>query len=420
MAKPRPKTIPARAVDFVLGVAWRFDADDCFRAASALSYTSVLSIVPLAAVAVALASVFPATAEMIGGIETYIYGNFLPDFGVEAVSQLRGFIGNAGKLGVLSAVFLVVTSVLLLATIEHSLNAIWRVARPRRPLQRLLIYWTMVTLAPLLFGISLSLSGYAFALGQRVGIDPGRLPLGQLGQLLPWVLELVAFALMYTVIPNRGVRLAHSLAGALVASLAFELLKKGFGFYVQGAVDYRTIYGTLAAVPLFLIWMYLSWATALLGAEVAAFLPEWLARQRGIDGAVGTPRRRLTLAVAVLALLARRGRVGLPLNHRHLRASIPAAYSELDELLEALQRGRFIAQSDEQWWLSRDLHYASLHELLGALALGHEPLAAEPDPGAPAWAQRLYERTGRLTAAEREIAAISLADLLDDAAQNSA
>lgn len=414
MAKPRPKTVPARAADFVLGVARRFDADDCFRAASALSYTSVLSIVPLAAVVVALASVFPATAEMIGRMETYIYGNFLPDLGVETVSQIRGFIGNAGKLGVFSAVFLVVTSVLLLSTIEHSLNAIWRVARPRRPLQRLLIYWTMVTLGPLLFGISLSLSGYAFALGQRVGIDPGRLPLGQLGAVLPWALEFIAFALMYTVIPNRSVRLVHSLAGALVASLAFELLKTGFGIYVKGAVDYQTIYGALAGVPLFLIWMYLSWATALFGAEVAAFIPEWTARQRGIDGEIGTSRRRLTLAVAVLALLARRGRAGLPLNRRHLRASIPAAFSELDQLLEALERGRFITQGDEQWWLARDLRYASLHELLGALDLGHEPLAAEPDPGAPAWARRLHERTGKLSEAEREIAAISLADLLAD------
>jgi membrane protein len=414
MAKPRPKTIPARALDFVLGVAWRFDADDCFRAASALSYTSVLSIVPLAAVVIALASVFPATAEMIGGMETYIYGNFLPDFGGEVVSQLRGFIGNAGRLGVLSALFLVVTSVMLLSTIEHSLNVIWRVARPRGQLQRLLIYWTMVTLGPLLFGVSLSLSGYAFALGQRVGIDPGRLPLGQLGEIVPWALEFIAFALMYTVIPNRSVRLTHSLIGALVASVAFEALKKGFGIYVQGAVDYRTIYGALAAVPLFLIWMYLSWATTLLGAEVAAFLPEWGARQRGIDGEIGAPRRRLALAVAVLALLARRARVGLPLNRRHLRASIPAAFSELDQLLEALQRGRFIMQDDERWSLARDLRYATLNELLGALDLGHEPLAAEPPPGAPAWAQRLYERTAKLSQAEREIAAISLADLLAD------
>jgi membrane protein len=414
MAKPRPKTIPARAADFVLGVALRFDADDCFRAASALSYTSVLSIVPLAAVVVALASVFPATADMIAGIETYIYGNFLPDFGVEAVSQLRGFIGNAGKLGVLSAVFLVVTSALLLSTIEHSLNMIWRVARPRGPLQRLLIYWTMVTLGPLLFGVSLSLSGYAFALGQRVGIAPDLLPLGQLGAILPWALEFVAFALMYTVIPNRTVRLTHSLIGALVASLVFELLKTGFGIYVRGAADYRTIYGALAAVPLFLVWMYLSWATALLGAEIAAYLPEWIARQRGIDGEIGTPRRRLNLAVAVLALLARRSRVGLPLNRRHLRAAIPAAFSELDELLEALQRGRFITQNDEQWWLARDLRYATLNELLAALDLGHDPLTAEPPSEAPAWAQRLYERTSRLSAAEREIASISLADLLAD------
>jgi membrane protein len=415
MAEARLKHGLDRAVGFVGGVGRRFMADDCLRAASALSYTTVLSLVPLAAVVFALASVFPATAEMLARIEAYTYSNFMPDLGAETITQIRGFIGNTGRLGVLSAVFLVVTAALLLATIEDSLNAIWRVVRPRPPLQKVLTYWTMVTLGPLLFGASLSLSGYAFALGQWVGIDSRGLPLGQLALVLPWLLELVAFTLMYTVIPNRTVRLRHGLIGALVATFAFELLKKGFGYYVVGAADYRTLYGALAAVPLFLIWMYLSWATTLIGAEVAAFLPEWNV-SRGLGGTIGTPRRRLQLAIAVLALLSARARSGRPTGRKRLRDTLPVPFTELSDVLGALEQGRFITQSNEQWWLSRDLAHASLHDVLRALGLSHDQLLAEP-PAAdtPVWTRRLHERLSALAGAEREIAAIRLADLLAEA-----
>jgi membrane protein len=352
---------------------------------------------------------------MIASVEAYVYGNLLPDLGVEAMAQIRGFIGNAGKLGLLSALFLAVTAAMLLATIEDTLNSIWRVARPRPALQKVLTYWTMVTLGPLLFGVSLSLSGYAFALGQRYGIDTARLPLSQVAAVLPWLLELLGFALLYTVIPNRTVLLRHGLIGALVATFAFEVLKKGFGLYVAGAADYRTIYGALAAVPLFLVWMYLSWATALIGAEVAAFLPEWTMRGRDPGGEIGTPRRRLRLAAAVLAVLAKRARIGTPLTRKQLRAALPVPFTELGDVLDALERARFITHASEQWWLARDLHHADLHDLLAALGLGLDLLTTDsPAADAPAWTTRLHERVAALSHAERELAAIKLADLLAD------
>jgi membrane protein len=411
MAEPRLQPALDRAVGFVRGVGRRFMVDDCLRAASALSYTTVLSLVPLAAVALALASVFPATTDMIARIEAYVYGNFLPDLGAETIAQLRGFIGNTGRLGLFSAVFLVVTAGLLLATIEDSLNAIWRVVRPRPPLQKVLTYWTMVTLGPLLFGASLSLSGYAFALGQRVGIDSGRLPMAQVTLLLPWMLEFIAFTLMYTVIPNRTVRLRHGAIGALVATFAFELLKTGFGYYVAGAADYRTLYGALASVPLFLIWMYLSWATALIGAEVAAYLPEWNV-SRGLGGTIGTPRRRLQLAIGVLAVLGQQARRGGAVSRKALRDALPVPFTELSDVLSALEQSRFITQSNEQWWLSRDLVHATLDDVLHALGLSVALLLGDTPEGGPAWAARLHERLRALAAAEHEIAAIRLADLL--------
>jgi len=403
------------AARFIGGVARRFMRDDCLRAASALSYTSILALVPLVAVLVALAGIFPAASATMERVQIYAFEHFLPDLGEATIAQLKSFIGNAAQLGVLSAVFLAVTAALTLSTIEQALNAIWRVAEPRPALQKVLTYWTMVTLGPLLFGASLSLSGYAFALGQRVGIDPGRLPLGPATVMLPWLLELVGFTLIYTLIPNRMVRFRHGLIGGVVATFAFEVLKKAFGVYVAGAVDYRTLYGALAAVPLFLVWMYLSWATALLGAEVAAFLPEWNAHRRGLGGPLGAPRRRLHLAAALLAELAGQARTGGSLDRKRIRDVLPAGFPELEEVLDALERHRFVVRRNERWWLARDLSHATLGDLMRALGIGLPPdVAGETVGDAPAFARRLDQRLRRLLEAERAGAAVSLAELLAD------
>lgn len=408
-----PKPVLDATKSFIVGVAERFWADDCLRAASALSYTSILALVPLAAVLVALAGVFPAARDMMGQVQNYVFYHFLPDLGPQSMAELSNFIGNAGQLGVLSAVFLAVTAALTLSTIEQALNEIWRVPTPRLAIQKVLTYWTMVTLGPLLFGVSLSLSGYAFALGQRVGIDPGQLPLGTVATVLPWALEFVAFTLMYTLLPNRTVRLVHGMVGALVASVMFELLKKGFAIYVTGAMDYRTLYGALAAVPLFLLWMYLSWANALLGAEVAAFLPEWLGRRLDLGGEPESPRRRLRLAIALLVEFATAAREGKPVGRTQLYRQLPVAPSEMDSLLADLEQHRFLARRDEEWWLVRDLAHTTLGDLLIALRLALPPeVAGDTPPDAAPHLRALDQRLRRVVEQQRGAAAMNLAELL--------
>ena len=401
------------AVEFTAGVVRRFVADDGLKAASALSYTSILALVPLLAVGFSLVGAFPAAAAMLERLQDYLFENFLPGLGPDAVVQLKHFLGNASQLGALPAVLLAVTVVLTLQTVERTLNAIWRVAHDRPPLQQILAYWAMVTLGPLLFGLALTLSSYAFAVGQAIGLEHEFGQLSDMALLLPWVLELAGFTLLYAVIPNRAVRLGHALIGAAVATVAFEALKRGFGLYVAAAGSTRTIYGALSAVPLFLVWTYASWTVALIGAEIAAFLPEWNARRKGFGGPLGGARRRLHLALAVLALLHQQARTGGPVGRKRLRDAIPAAFSELDDLLGRLEDRGFIAHASEHWWLARDLGHAPLYELLQALDLGLDLglLGAAPQ-GTPRWLAPLEARLRHLIAAEQELGALPLAELL--------
>lgn len=266
---------------FARYVVRRIGEDRCLQAAAALTYTTLLALVPLAAVGFAIFSAFPRFASMRGQVEDFVFENFAPHAGDTIRTYLTTFLGNTQGLTSLGVVFLLISAVLLLSTIENTFNGIWR-ATARRPLTtRLLAYWAVLTLGPLLFGASLSVSSYMWGQMIAAGGEAARGPAAIAGRLFPFVMEIFGFAVMYMVLPHATVRLRNALAGAAVAAVLFEALKKVFGIYVQMFAGYQTIYGALATVPLFLIWIHLSWTVALLGGIVAASIPEW--RRHGDD-----------------------------------------------------------------------------------------------------------------------------------------
>jgi membrane protein len=263
---------------FVQAVTHRFDEDRCSRVAGALSYTTVLALVPLTAVAVVMVSVFPAFQPLIEAVQKFILSNFVPDAGAAVSKYLDQFARNAGKLTVWGIGFLVLTSLMVMATIEHAFNDIWHVRARRRPLPRLLAYAALLALGPVLIGLSLSITSYIVSLPyfSKTGALGG-LRASLLGGLPP-LFELGAFVLLYAVVPNVRVRLRHALIGGLVTMLLFELAKRGFAWFVLSVSTYRLLYGALAALPIFFIWIYLSWVVILAGAVVTAMLPQWGAR----------------------------------------------------------------------------------------------------------------------------------------------
>jgi membrane protein len=352
---------------FGVMVVRRFTADRGMQTASALTYTSLLSIVPLLVVSLAVLSGFGAFAEMKETVKAAVLDVLLPSTKTQAAAHIDQFLGNAKALTWPGLAGIAVTALMLLSTIEGTFNRIWRAKSPRSLTIRILRYWSALTMGPLLLGASLSLTSYFFAVADD-GMVSGVLE--QIGHLLPLLLQWVAFTLLYITIPNAPVRLRHALTGGLVAAVLFEALKTGFAVYIDNADNFRVIYGALAAIPIFLMWLYSSWTVILIGAEVTAVVPEWreaLARSRSGTMA-GTAAARLETALALLSALWKAAGKGESIDPNGPEA-IEAGWA--DDNLQTLIGAGFVAvATDERLIAGRDFARTPVRDLWRALDLG--------------------------------------------------
>ena len=259
--------------------AKRLLADRCMQVAASLSFTTLLSLVPFLAISLSFISAFSQFGDLKAAAEAFITQNLLPQAGEEAVEQFRSFVAQTQKLTGLGVVAVAITALMMLATINHAFDVIWRVQRPRPLMIRFLAYWAIITLAPLLIGAALSASGILMSAGERVGGSIFTVSVAWVTPGMPWALEAIAFTLLYLIAPNRRVKFTDALIGGVVAAGIFEIVKYAFVLYLFFFPTYEAIYGAVAAIPIFLLWIYCCWATVLLGAEITASLPE--AREKG-------------------------------------------------------------------------------------------------------------------------------------------
>jgi Predicted membrane protein len=267
MSNYSPKPLLAQLLKLPSAVWARMAEDRLPRHAASLAFSSLLALAPMMALALAMLSLFTPLEQLGGQLESFIYQYLVPTVSDDVKIYIDQFASQAGKLSLFGLVFFVLTAILLLATIESSFNDIWRVRQGRTLTARLTVYWALVSLGPLLMGASLSLSTYFLSLS----IFTGQVQSAGL-LLLPWLLVVAAFLLLYLIMPNVRVAFVHALGGAVVASILFELSKRGFALYVKNFANYEVVYGALSTLPIFLIWVYLSWMIALIGAEVVAVL----------------------------------------------------------------------------------------------------------------------------------------------------
>jgi orotidine-5'-phosphate decarboxylase len=253
----------------------RIDEDRCFKAAAGLTFTTLLSIVPLIAVVLSVSSTFPAFQQWIETLQHFVMRNFLPETGRRLIdTQLIEFAGKAAQLTAIGLVFLGITSLSLMLDIDETFNELFRVQQRRSPLRRVLTYLAALAVVPLLVGASVSITSWI--VGQSLGFlgQPQWVSIGVL-RLVPYAFTCLAFTLVYYLLPNRSVALRHAIAGGLIAGLAFELAKLGFAAYIRYFPTYTLIYGTFAVIPIFLMWVYVSWLVVVIGATITAVLPQY-------------------------------------------------------------------------------------------------------------------------------------------------
>ena len=313
-------------------IAVRFGQDRYAQMAASLTFTTLLSLVPLIAIALTLFSAFPVFDNFSSHIRSFLLSNMLPETGGKMISRyVEQFAESAAKLTAVGVVFLGLTAMLMMQTIDNAFNMIWRVSRPRPLVQRVLIYWAVLTLAPLLVGGSLSLTSWLAGISMGYAKEVPGIGILML-RIVPVLLTTLAFSLMFRVIPNRFVPLRHAVIGGVVAALAFESMNHAFAYYIEHFPTYKLVYGAFASIPIFLLWIYLSWLTVLLGALIASSISHW----RGISTQQMTSAVRLYYALRIIRMMGEGMRSGTVLTTQALSMQLHLGFDTLEQILEEL------------------------------------------------------------------------------------
>lgn len=337
------------------------------QTASSLAYTTLLSIVPLITVMFGLFGSISVLSDFSESIQDFVFSNFVPEFGWTIQGYLLEFSDKASKLTITGSMVLVIIAIMLMATIDNAFNRIWFVKKRRNPVSRLLVYWAVLTMGPLLIGFGLASTSYILSLPAVVDVDTAWNIKARILSWLPFLTTSIAFSLLYILIPNCFVPKKHALIGGFICAILFEFAKYGFGIYVREMPSYENIYGAVAIIPLFLIWIYVSWMIVLFGAHITFCLSSFRLQDeiehsskggwtfinvlRVLDSLYEAQKKGETVSIAKL----RKNHVFLP-------------HFQMNDLLEHLKQKKWVNQSSNgDWLLSKDMKETSLYDLHSAL-----------------------------------------------------
>jgi len=337
---------------------WRhFSEDRLFDEAASLSYTSLLSMVPLLAVVFGVASAFPVFQQWSEQLQSFVFSNFVPASGDQIQAYLVVFLESVSGLTLPGTLFLILTALLLMVRIERAFNLIWRVPTARSIRNRVVMYWAVLTLGPLALGAAIALSAQPVFEQVAVGVSTH----SNWRAFGIFSLSWLAFTLMFLLVPNRRVHFSHAVVGAFVSALLFGLAKQAFVAYVAKA-SFNVIYGALATIPIFLFWLYLVWIVILLGASLAASLTTF--NDRKADW--GWPKKwEFLLAYRLVGYLWKAQISGKALSTEALLEALegvtePGLADQLGLLFDA---GIVTRSESGNWLLCRDLDSVSLLNL---------------------------------------------------------
>lgn len=369
----------------------RFREDRLGLSASSLTFTTTIALVPFVTVALALFTAFPMFGKMQSSLQSWLVQSLVPDaIARQVLGYLTQFAGKASRLGGVGMAALVLSALALVLTIDRTLNNIWRVRRPRPFGQRILIYWAVITLGPVLLAASLGTSSYLMSAGRGLVRELPNLVAYAIN-VLEFVVLTAAYTALYRYVPNTPVKRAHAIAGGAFAALGIELAKRALAWYISLVPTYSVVYGAFATLPILLIWIYIAWVIVLLGAVIAAYLPSLLAGPRRLGGAHGW---QFQLALEALGHLqkarstARRG-----MTAAELAAAMQVDILQLEPVLQTLVQLDWIGRLNEiedqegtRYVLLADEHSTALEPLMRHL------LMPQSEATAKLW------QTGRLSA----------------------
>ena len=353
----------------------RFREDRLGITASSLTFTTLISLVPMFTVMLAVFSAFPMFANFQVALQKYFLQSLVPDAIAKPVlAALTQFAAKSSHLGTLGLVVLFVSALALMLTIDRTLNAIWRVRTPRPIAQRVLVYWAAATLGPLVLGVSLSFTSYALSASQGVvqGLPGG---VNVLLGAIEFTLLAASVSGLFHYVPNTHVRWRHAIAGGVFVAVGFELAKRGLAWYVGQVSTFAMVYGAFATLPILLIWIYLGWVIVLLGAVIAAYAPSLQMRVKRWPDAPGS---RFHLAIAVLRELAR-AQAGATrgLSAEQLSAALRTDPLQIEPILDDLVALDWVGCLDEtgapRFVLLCDVATTPAQPLLGTLLLEATP-----------------------------------------------
>lgn len=397
--------------NFARFVARHFLSDNCRQHAMVLTYTSLFAVVPIMTVTFAILSAIPSMQHVSIDIQNFVFRHFLPSSGMMVQQRLQEFSMQASHLTAVGIGMLFVTALMMLVTIEESFNHIWMVRHERKGIVSFLRYWAVLSLGPLLLGAGFAISSYVASIqifSSAASAVSGVIPVIR---LVTFIFTALAFTLLYVAVPNCKVPFKAGFAGGIFAAFLFELAKHGFGIFISSFSSYRLVYGAFAALPVFLIWIYLSWCIILLGVEVSRALAIYRDDSR-------VHRHPVVALLDVLQLFWRRQQQGISVSD--IDAMEVLGQEEVEvwfDFARILQEQRIIHRTDSgAYVLSRNLEtidfYGFYRQLPWPLPTPQDLLRLHDDDH---WVQVLKPVLGNVnTFMEKELC-IPLSTIIADA-----
>ena len=396
----RPIAWILRGLRIVFYIFDEFVKDNCLQTAASLSFTTLLSLVPLAAISLAILSRFRLSQETV---QNLLMQYLLPtaSFQQVIIENIQKFARNTAALSILGGLFLAITAVALLNTVEGSFNSIWRVTEKRNLLSKFTAFWSIITFSPILLGASIVLTGRFYRVGLVGSLLKHEFIRSAINYILPLLLILVIIFLAYRVLPNTKVKASPAIIGAIVATALFSYARWWFGIYVIKYANFNQIYGILGTLPAFLMWIYISWVIVLFGAEVTFTFQYHRLDPEEKRASPGDPLYNPYYGVrAVLALRDHFHESRGPLSAFELANSLNITYELMDEILSNLKKNNIVAGVDEareHFLPARDLDQVTLKEIVETMQGENLVTASLPEDHQKEVIEKIFEKAREAT-----------------------